>query len=404
VSLLGSNPEGSDYQGVAIYSTTDGIPLWGWRFEAGEIMNTLLFDAEHEYEVDPDVRIGMGIAPTGTTRGSGFKENDRIWIEDVVCTAESLNMDVVTFDSWSGNKYAVPQIVSNRNKSGGSSGGGGSTTTTKKYMVSVSASPANGGTVSGGGSYATNASATITATVNEGFEFVGWTGGGSSTTYNSTSRSFSVIVKQDLSFTALFQQDMEKIPCNDVVNGKANPLMDMALAPPSPNNIAGATYGMTRYGGTKEHKGIDLAGPVGTPIYAQFDGVIGGKVISTQPNKILVNDNYVYPPGYSGDKDAGGNRISVTSKINGQTVTNSYMHLRAGEPFGINPRTGSPWALNDRIYAGEIIGYIGVSGNAIGGIPHLHLKTMEGTSIVNPSKYLNATVTITSTTITTPCD
>jgi murein DD-endopeptidase MepM/ murein hydrolase activator NlpD len=210
-----------------------------------------------------------------------------------------------------------------------------------------------------------------------------------------------------MELTAMFSGEEEKLPCADEENNKVNPLTDMALAPPSPGNIRGATFGETRKnrdGSPRMHNGIDLAGPVGTPIYAQFDGVIGGKVISTQPNRILVGDDYVYPEGYSGDTDGGGNRLSVISTVGGKTVTNSYWHMRAGEPFGINPRTNSPWAINDRIYAGEIIGYIGVSGNAIGGIPHLHLKTMEGNSSVNPTKYLNATVTTNSKTITTPCD
>jgi murein DD-endopeptidase MepM/ murein hydrolase activator NlpD len=286
--------------------------------------------------------------------------------------------------------------------------GWGGNNNSEMFTVSVSASPSKGGEVSGEGSYGKNASLSLTATPNAGYEFVRWTGGGNTKTYNSTSRTLTVTVTENMKLTAMFSGgEEEKLPCADSLNNKVNPLTDMALAPPVPWNIAGATFGWTRkkdLNTLKYHNGIDLAGPIGTPVYAQFDGVIGGTIVSNQPNKIIVNGKSVYPPGYSGDKNDGGNRLSVISIINGQTVTNSYMHLRAGEPFGINPRTGSPWADGNPIYAGEIIGYIGISGNAGAAVPHLHLTTKENGDDVNPTKYLNATVTPTSKTITTPCD
>lgn len=45
----------------------------------------------------------------------------------------------------------------------------------KKYTVTLSADPAAGGTVSGAGEYAEGSKATVTATANEGYRFVGWT-------------------------------------------------------------------------------------------------------------------------------------------------------------------------------------------------------------------------------------
>jgi murein DD-endopeptidase MepM/ murein hydrolase activator NlpD len=207
-----------------------------------------------------------------------------------------------------------------------------------------------------------------------------------------------------MELTAMFSGgEEEKLPCADEENNKVNPLTDMALAAPVPWNIAGATFGWTRkkdINTPKYHNGIDLAGPIGTPVYAQFDGVIGGTIVSNQPNRI----DGELPSGYSGDDDYAGNRLSVISTVGGKTVTNSYWHLRAGEPFGINPRENRPWASGDLIYTGEIIGYIGISGNADPNIPHLHLKTTENSEDVNPAKYLNATVNPKSKTITTPCD
>jgi murein DD-endopeptidase MepM/ murein hydrolase activator NlpD len=160
-----------------------------------------------------------------------------------------------------------------------------------------------------------------------------------------------------------------------------------------------ATFGYTRYGGTTPHYGIDLAGAVGTPIYSQFGGTIT-KVVSGQPNRI----DGEYPSGYRGDQNNAGNRIYIDSNIGGNTVSNGYWHLQAGNPIAINPSTGVPWAVGDIISAGELIGYIGFSGNASAAVPHLHLNTRVNGKQANPADYLNATVDPTTTTITTPCD
>ena len=193
-------------------------------------------------------------------------------------------------------------------------------------------------------------------------------------------------------------------PCVDEKENKANPLVNMALAPPVTNgraNIPGATYGNTRDQGATFHNGIDLAGAVGTPIYAQFPGRVTGKLVTEQPNRV----DKEYPSSYTGtDRNGAGNRITITSTVNGQTVSNSYWHLQAGTPLANNPRTGQPWAAGDWIDAGEMIGYIGITGNANPNVPHLHLKTTVNGVNTNPANFLNAAVSTTTAVITTPCD
>lgn len=79
----------------------------------------------------------------------------------------------------------------------------------EEYMVSVSASPADGGTVSGGGTYAENTSATVEAFANNGYHFVKWTEDGSEV---STSASYTFTVTGSRSLAAMFEKDSEPQP------------------------------------------------------------------------------------------------------------------------------------------------------------------------------------------------
>jgi hypothetical protein len=67
--------------------------------------------------------------------------------------------------------------------------------------ISVTANPPEGGTVTGGGSYSFEASATVTATANPGFQFVNWTENGAQV---STSTSYNFTVNGSRSLVANF--------------------------------------------------------------------------------------------------------------------------------------------------------------------------------------------------------
>ena len=197
--------------------------------------------------------------------------------------------------------------------------------------------------------------------------------------------------------------------CANVAGTRANPLSYMRLAPPNPANIRGATWGrgvrtqfINGVAVPRDHWGIDLAGAVGTPVFAMFDGVVSG-VVSEQPNRV----NRRYPAGYTGDTDNRGNRIYITSTVNGNTVRIGYWHLQAGNAIAVNPNSmfGLTWQNGDRVRQGDLIGFIGITGlqnNPV--VPHLHLSVWENGVNVNPTRFLNATVSTTTTTITTPCD
>ncbi len=198
------------------------------------------------------------------------------------------------------------------------------------------------------------------------------------------------------------EEETPEKPCFNPSTGIYNPLMLMELAPPTSWNIAGATFGNTRNyanGTKKPHQGIDLYAEVGTPIYSMTTGVVV-QVVTSQVNKI----NGDYPEGYRGDINGAGNRIKIKSSINGETVYFAYWHLQAGNPVG-KDRNGNTLQVNSTVVAGDIIGYVGITGNANIDVPHLHLGVQNSNGTwINPTTYLNATVSTTSTTITTPCD
>ena len=97
------------------------------------------------------------------------------------------------------------------------------------------------------------------------------------------------------------------------------------------------TYGQAR-GGGRLHIGVDLSAPVGTPVVAPVDGVIG----------------------YSGD-GAGGLTFTL-SGADGNFYYGAHLHSQG-------PSQG-------RVAAGAPIGTVGMTGNA--SVPHLHFEIHVG--------------------------
>lgn len=96
-------------------------------------------------------------------------------------------------------------------------------------------------------------------------------------------------------------------------------------------------------GYTKLHKGTDFAAPVGTPIYAAGNGTIT----------------------YYGAKGTYGNFAQITH-ANGYAT--AYAHMS---------RFAKGLARGSRVHQGEVIGYVGTTGQSTG--PHLHYElTMKG--------------------------
>jgi len=121
--------------------------------------------------------------------------------------------------------------------------------------------------------------------------------------------------------------------------------------------VTTSSYGMRTYpvlGGRRQHKGIDLAAPVGTPIHAPADGIV--------------------------------------SRADWFSSYGLYVSLQHGG--GIETRFGHMSRLNvaagQAVHKGDIIGYVGTTGRSTG--PHLHYEIRLDGESVNPLPYLQTNV------------
>lgn len=105
-------------------------------------------------------------------------------------------------------------------------------------------------------------------------------------------------------------------------------------------------------GGRREHKGIDLAAPAGTPVYAPSDGTV---------SKAEWFSSY-------------GLFISLE---HGGDIQTRYGHLSRLNVFA-----------GQQVKKGDLIGFVGTTGRSTG--PHLHYEVRIAGAAVNPVPYMQA--------------
>ena len=113
-------------------------------------------------------------------------------------------------------------------------------------------------------------------------------------------------------------------------------------------------FGASRSSGRREHQGIDIFAPRGTPAVAAADGWIS----STTPNAL------------------GGNVVWLWDPARGQTLYYAHLDRHAV-------------SAGQRVRKGEIVGFIGNTGNARTTAPHLHFGIYRrGQGAIDPLYYV----------------
>lgn len=116
------------------------------------------------------------------------------------------------------------------------------------------------------------------------------------------------------------------------------------------------TFLASRGGGTRWHRGQDLVAPKMTPVVAAFDGT-------------------VYP--------RGGPAHYLLTLVGDDGWSAEYMHLNNDTPGTDDGKGGEAYAFAPgirpgvRVVAGQLLGWVGDSGNAEGTVPHLHFELVH---------------------------
>jgi len=117
-----------------------------------------------------------------------------------------------------------------------------------------------------------------------------------------------------------------------------------------------SNFGMRTHpvlGGRRNHKGVDLAEPIGTPVYATADGVV---------SKAEPFSSY-------------GNYIQIE---HGGELQTRFAHL-----------SGYAVVAGDQVRKGQLIGFVGSTGRSTG--PHLHYEVRVAGEAVDPTPYMVGT-------------
>ena len=136
------------------------------------------------------------------------------------------------------------------------------------------------------------------------------------------------------------------------------PTMGVSIPSRAPLAVGSTSsgYGMRTHpvlGGARAHKGIDLAAPTGTPVYATADGTVGRADWFSSYGLYVAIEH-------------------------GSDLETRYAHM-----------SRLAVAAGQRVNKGDIIGYVGSTGRSTG--PHLHYEVRVGGEAVNPIPYMAET-------------
>jgi murein DD-endopeptidase MepM/ murein hydrolase activator NlpD len=120
------------------------------------------------------------------------------------------------------------------------------------------------------------------------------------------------------------------------------------------------SWGNSRDGGKRKHRGIDIFAPKGTSVVAVADGIVS----------------------YIGDQPKGGHCLWLTTE-SGKSFY--YAHL---------DRWAAGLYEGMEVHSGDLLGFVGNTGNAKYTPSHLHFAVNENDEMVNPYPILTKAVSI----------
>ena len=139
----------------------------------------------------------------------------------------------------------------------------------------------------------------------------------------------------------------------DYFNREGKNVKKSILKTPLDGARISSNFGMRKHpisGFNKMHKGVDFAAPTGTPIYAGGNGIIE----------------------YVGRNGGYGKYIRIRHNNGYKTAYAHLSNYKKGISKGV------------RVNQGEVIGYVGSTGNSTG--PHLHYEIIYQNKHINPLK------------------
>lgn len=140
----------------------------------------------------------------GTVSGKGVYKNG----DEVTVTATVNENDGYQFKGWQENGQTVSENPTYEFKANGDRTLTALFEVNEDYRVTLQADPQNGGTVTGGGSYeADNREATVTATANQGYYFIGWYADGETSPVNANAEYTFTVPEDGITLTARFGVD-----------------------------------------------------------------------------------------------------------------------------------------------------------------------------------------------------
>lgn len=172
-----------------------------------------------------------------------------------------------------------------------------------------------------------------------------------------------VVDHSDTRFKSLFaswtaiERTAPTVGTTEATLAYSSPIPQRGISVPSRMPLEGAAltsgFGMRNHpvlGGRRQHQGIDLAAPTGTPVYATADGVVGRADLYSSYGLFI-------------------------SLEHGASMETRYAHL-----------SRLAVAAGDSVKKGDLIGYVGSTGRSTG--PHLHYEVRVEGLAVNPIPYM----------------